>query len=215
MTFCSRDYRVGESSERAEDNGVGGDALAPDSTPGPCLFHLPKRCARLEQTFAFDFPEDREQHRLEGFAVTIGPAPRDSAGQRSVAWVPLVSLSVVIAVALLAFYFVGRALSDLDAMQADMNRISERLGTLEAMNRQMGTAIGQLKRANAQLIATNRTLDHANGKLDGTDATLSRISADLGTMARGMRSIDMMRSDIDMVTRKIGDSFLFRGVKVK
>jgi hypothetical protein len=30
-----------------------------------------------------------------------------------------------------------------------------------------------------------------------------------------MRSIDMMRSDIDMVTRKIGDSFLFRGVKVK
>jgi septal ring factor EnvC (AmiA/AmiB activator) len=153
---------------------------------------------------------------LEGFAVTIGPAPRDSAGQRSVALVPLVSLSVVIAaVALLAFYFVGRALSDLDAMQADMNRISERLGTLEAMNRQMGTAIGQLKRANAQLIATNRTLDHANGKLEGTDATLSRISADLGTMARGMRSIDMMRSDIDMVTRKIGDSFLFRGVKVK
>jgi len=152
--------------------------------------------------------------------MAIGPVTRESVEQRSVAWKTLVFLSVVISVVIVAFaslalYFGGRALSDLDAMQADMNRISERLGTLEAMNRQVGTAVDQLERANAQLVATNQTLDHANSEFNRTNATLSGMSADLGAMARGMQSIDRMRSNIDMLTRKIGGSFLFRGVKLK
>jgi septal ring factor EnvC (AmiA/AmiB activator) len=147
--------------------------------------------------------------------MMIGPSKQEGTGRQSAVWVPIVSVLVVIAAVAFAVYFAGRALSDLNAMEADMNRMSERVGTLEAMNRQIGTAVGQMQQMNAHLGATNRTLDNANGRLATTDATLSRMSADVGTMARGIRSIDLMRSDIDMMTRKIGNSFLFRGVKVK
>jgi DNA repair ATPase RecN len=128
---------------------------------------------------------------------------------------PLVFSIVITVIALLTVYLGSRAVSALGAIRADIERISERLETIETMNRRMGVAVRQLERANAQLIATDRALDRTNGKLDMTDATLSHITAELGTMAGEMRSLVMMRSDIEIVTRKIGNSFLFRGVRLK
>jgi methyl-accepting chemotaxis protein len=141
--------------------------------------------------------------------------------QRTVMW-PFVGLLGAV-ILLLGIFGAVRAIGDLEAMAADVHRMSDRLQTLDAMNAKLGQlntmssnlssmqarldlTVGQLKQANALLITTNGKLDVANNEIKDMVGTTR-------AMSRQLQSVGAMRADMDELTHKLSGSFLFRGVK--
>jgi hypothetical protein len=134
-------------------------------------------------------------------------------------------LAALLAAGIVAFAIFGavRAIGDLETMQADVHRMNDRLGALDAMNRKLGQlntmshnldsmrrrldlTIGQLRQTNGLLVSTNVKLDVANGSMKDMVGTML-------VMNRHLQSVDAMRADIHEMAHKLSGSFLFRGVK--
>jgi chromosome segregation ATPase len=141
--------------------------------------------------------------------------------QKTAVW-PILGL-LAAAILLLAILGAVRAIGDLEAMGADVHRMSDRLQTLDAMNLKLGQlntmssnlssmqkrldlTVGQLEQANALLVTTNGKLDVANNEIKDMVGTTRAMSYQL-------QSVGAMRADMDELTHKLSGSFLFRGVK--
>ena len=143
-------------------------------------------------------------------------------------WVPAAVLAVSIATigTIEAFRLIG----DLESMQADVHRMSERLGVLDSVNQKLGKldtlsaelssmrgelnlTLTQLRRANGLLAAANGQLVTADGQLDVANGSMKSLIATTRGMNDQLRSVAAMSADIHEVAHKIDDSFLFRGVK--
>ena len=84
----------------------------------------------------------------------------------------------------------------MDVVATNIERVSKQMQTLDRVDRQLATMNGKLSKTNELLLRTNASLDTMVGESKAADAKLARMEADISVMSH-----------------KISDSFLFRGVK--
>jgi methyl-accepting chemotaxis protein len=146
----------------------------------------------------------------------------------TLAWVLAAALAVGIAA--IGTIALVRVISDVESMQADVHRMSDRLGVLDSVNQKLGKldtmstelgsmrgeldlALVQLRRANVLLSTAKGQLGTANGQLDVANRSMKSLLATASGMNRQLRSVGALSADVHEVAHKIDDSFLFRGVK--
>jgi len=156
---------------------------------------------------------------------------------RAWAWAWVLAAAVAASIAVLAALAAARVIGDLESMQADVHRMSDRLGVLDSVNEKLGkletvsSEVGSMQRevdlALAGLRRANGLLATANGQLGTANGALARASSDVevanGSMksliatTRGMnrqlKAVGSMSADIHEMAHKLDGSFLFRGVK--
>ena len=139
---------------------------------------------------------------------TVNPsAEKRHFGLSAVAWA--VAAVVLIGAVLVTLHIVAQ----LDAMSADLVRVSTSLDSLKAMNQKLDMLNGMsvtLRQMNGKLSITNHSLDAANRQL----SAMAAESHTAGSSLQGMqRTLSGMQNDIRVMSHKISGSFLFRSVK--
>lgn len=128
-------------------------------------------------------------------------------GLSAVAWA--VAAVVLIGAVLVTLHIVAQ----LDAMSADLARVSTSLDSLKVMNQKLDMLNGMsvtLRQMNGKLSITNHSLDAANRQLSGMAAESHTADGSLQGM---QRTLSGMQSDIRVMSHKLSGSFLFRSVK--
>lgn len=108
------------------------------------------------------------------------------------------------------------AVRELVSMAGNLQMVSTRLGTLEAMNQKLGDMDQKLDRLQtvAGGLATMRTeLNETNAQLGATNRSTDAMRGSLTRMESDIRTLSSIRGDIHLMVHKIAGSFLFKSVK--
>lgn len=140
--------------------------------------------------------------------------PRSTVARRSN--LTYVAAAVVIVLVVGFAVLSAFAVRELVSMAGNLQMVSTRLGTLEAVNQKLGDMDQKLDRLQtvAGGLATMRTeLNETNAQLGATNRSTDAMRGSLTRMESDIRTLSSIRGDIHLMVHKIAGSFLFKSVK--